>query len=634
MAPTNAYSAPLYLSKELVKLETLLEVKRAVVLWSRLELLPETDDLAVGLQAPLADPLWLIGRQWQFSEFQGEDAGTPVAVHLAGEAAHLTRYSPGGQGANPVDYQDLNLPLEVAVEREAVRAVHPRLAAEAGEHLLRLLAAAGVSGGRAGLRPEYALEIADEAMPHPQADPQGRIWQALFGGSALDGRRLAADLRALAAPDGSLAGLPAAFGFAAGLEAQAQTAAADWLRWYAQHVSEPDESVRSAWIPQRQEYAMTLAAQFSDATVNLRAAEYTDGNLDWYDFNAAAGPDLGQPAQAQPVEQIHPRPMIPAPARYPGMPADRYWEFEDARVSLGNLETGHTDLARLLLAEFALVFSNDWFVFPLELPVGSVFRVGSFNVHDTFGVISPVRPSRNLDGARWTMFLLSSQPGLPAGLQDLFFLPPTLSGRLEGEPLEEVALFRDEMANLAWGVEERVQGASGMALDRRMEPATPSTHQRINAADISAELIYRLMTPVPEPWLPFVPVPHPSLPLNQFAVDLERRTILRTQPDGSRLEVHPRGILLRTDLSLPVQDEPPLRLFEEEVPREGARVRRSFQYARWHTGGRFLWSGRAKHVGRGEGDSGLRFDTSPYAAALGSQLANQPQPDPRRKQPL
>ena len=31
-----------------------------------------------GLQAPLGDPLWLLARQWQFNEFQGEDAGTPL----------------------------------------------------------------------------------------------------------------------------------------------------------------------------------------------------------------------------------------------------------------------------------------------------------------------------------------------------------------------------------------------------------------------------------------------------------------------------------------------------------------------------------------------------------------------------
>ena len=35
-----------------------------------------------------------------------------------------------------------------------------------------------------------------------------------------------------------------------------------------------------------------------------------------------------------------------------------------------------------------------------------------------------------------------------------------------------------------------------------------------------------------------------------------------------------------------------------------------FQYARWIGGTSFLWLGRAKHVGRGEGSSDLRYDVA------------------------
>ncbi len=73
---------------------------------------------------------------------------------------------------------------------------------------------------------------------------------------------------------------------------------------------------------------------------------------------------------------------------------------------------------------------------------------------------------------------------------------------------------------------------------------------------------------------------------------------------------------MRTDLTRPVEDEPPLRLHEEEVPREGALVRRSFQFTRWLDGQRLLWVGRSKSVGRGEGASQLRFDVSLYRDSL------------------
>jgi hypothetical protein len=49
-------------------------------------------------------------------------------------------------------------------------------------------------------------------------------------------------------------------------------------------------------------------------------------------------------------------------------------------------------------------------------------------------------------------------------------------------------------------------------------------------------------------------------------------------------------------------------LYEEEVPREGVRVTRRYQYTRWCDGSTHVWIGRRKQIGRGEGSSGLRFD--------------------------
>ena len=57
-----------------------------------------------------------------------------------------------------------------------------------------------------------------------------------------------------------------------------------------------------------------------------------------------------------------------------------------------------------------------------------------------------------------------------------------------------------------------------------------------------------------------------------------------------------------------MSNDPEITLREDEVPREGARVTRAYQLARWFDGGTYLWLGRRKTVGRGEGSSGLRFD--------------------------
>ena len=67
---------------------------------SRLEALPLSADLQPALSAEIADPLWLLCRQWQFLEFAGEDAGTPIDVRVEGERAELSRYLAGSFDEN------------------------------------------------------------------------------------------------------------------------------------------------------------------------------------------------------------------------------------------------------------------------------------------------------------------------------------------------------------------------------------------------------------------------------------------------------------------------------------------------------------------------------------------------------
>jgi hypothetical protein len=47
---------------------------------------------------------------------------------------------------------------------------------------------------------------------------------------------------------------------------------------------------------------------------------------------------------------------------------------------------------------------------------------------------------------------------------------------------------------------------------------------------------------------------------------------------------------------------------EEEIPRTGILVDRTWQRVRWLNGRTLLWIGRAKTTGRGEGGSNLQFD--------------------------
>jgi hypothetical protein len=50
------------------------------------------------------------------------------------------------------------------------------------------------------------------------------------------------------------------------------------------------------------------------------------------------------------------------------MPARRWFEFEDAFASFADITAAKDDLARMLVVEFANVYANDWYLWPLELP--------------------------------------------------------------------------------------------------------------------------------------------------------------------------------------------------------------------------------------------------------------------------
>jgi len=64
-------------------------VRQRFELLRRVEPRQPTGDLGDGFAARLGDPLWLLGRQWQLGEHQGENASSPVAVDFRVATAPL-----------------------------------------------------------------------------------------------------------------------------------------------------------------------------------------------------------------------------------------------------------------------------------------------------------------------------------------------------------------------------------------------------------------------------------------------------------------------------------------------------------------------------------------------------------------
>jgi hypothetical protein len=287
--------------------------------------------------------------------------------------------------------------------------------------------------------------------------------------------------------------------------------------------------------------------------------------------------------------------------------------------------------------------------------VGSVAQVKGIALSNVFGErfwIEPVTQPTEANWDKWTMFTLT--PEADEARSPQLVLLPTLPKKLEGAPIEQVALIRDEMANMVWGVELKIPLASGgcgngRELSRELfkflqEPfrkkiaamkemrdrravleGIPSAQRtlaeqeeldklvidldqlaielvQVLGPDPKAPIRYEVMNTVPEHWIPFIPV---TVNPESGQIRLQRAALPRILEGDTRMpeKVRPRTTLLQSNFPGPYY------IHEEEVPRAGVVVSQAYQRTRW-VGGRVLtWLGARKQTGRGEGTSGLRFDS-------------------------
>ncbi|MDT5255525.1 MAG: hypothetical protein QOD10_605 [Mycobacterium sp.] len=547
----------------------------SITTWLRLEPRSRRETIDAALQARVYDPLWLLGRQWQMNEFAAHDGGSPVSAQLAGDAYRLTRIFtgdlPASGNATGQALDTSNTPLEMLVQREPYThgsVVNARFAADAGRHFVRLLASHAV--------PQYAAAFLamHPLLPPANLESESARFATALAGRVIDGAKLYAALTATP---------PATPAIAVNDQDLVDSAVQAWIDWYDQFISESPKGAVSAWLPARMEYAFAVGAATPDGEIVLNAPDYRGGPLDWYAFTHQAGASLGSPPQEAKREDLT-RTAIPAPVTYPGMPAERWWQFEDARVDFGSIDTLPGDSAALVLLQFAITYGNDWLVIPVPVSVGSLCRVTSLTVTDSFGVPASVPPFSATTGAAdgWRMFTVAAR-----GEPDLLFVPPSAEAA-SPRTIETVSFARDEMANMGWAIEKKVLDAAGRVIDRTRALPPPEEHY---GAD---ELDYRLVTAVPENWIPLVPVSDPV----SARVRLRRAVMAVTGATPPR----PLGEVVGSGTSLVINDE--------ELPRSGATVSRTLQYVRWIGGSTQFWLGRRKDAGQGEASSGLQFDTA------------------------
>jgi len=570
----------------------------SITTWMRLEPHSRAADMEAGLEMRIHDPLWLLARQWQFGEFHGEDTGSPVWAEYSRDEMPITFFLPGSiESFTPDDVQEYSheTPLEYLVEREQtsaqmVMASNRRLAVEAGQHFLRLLEATLVGKYRRKLLNDFGLKPLTGAERN-NLDKESLAFLDLMAGRVIDGARLLDVIQGASTTNPAIS-----LGFDPIDDAPiANSAIADWKDWCMKMAGpvDPPQS-RASWNPARMEYSCALATPIESNfdQIVLAAAEYPGGHLDWYSFDEAVGKNIIKTAtkQSQTIKDA----TLPTALSFRGLPASRLWEFEDAKVRFGSITAAPTDLARMLLVEFLIQYGNDFFVIPIESDTGSLVRINGLKVINTFGDDADnISPFMKDD---WRMFALSTDSAAKSNASaPALFLPPVISQDFTSPPIEDLHLLRDEIANIAWAVERFVESKCGKPLDRHEE--YQARQARLdgdrNPPGQQSTLVYRLDTwdkSHPDFWIPLLPI---SPAEEESPMQLECH-----DPQN-----HSKGLLL--------SEHAPgtsLYLYDEEVPRTGAQVTRTQQYSRWYDGGMFVWIGREKRLGRGEGSSGLRND--------------------------
>ncbi|HVE83984.1 MAG TPA: hypothetical protein VND93_14100 [Myxococcales bacterium] len=576
------------------------------VMWNRLEGRPRRPDFTRALKAEVRDPLWMLTRQWQMGEFIGEDAGSPVSAKVAWRSDPVAEVRGPASGTRPYDQ---NVPLEAVVEARPVpltragRVFNADLRLAMGRRWKKMLEAAG-RGGRAGdYRTKYPFIPPD---PVAEADfpvtAHAAAWQTLaaIAGRAIDGGALVLHL---SAPGGLASD---GLGMVDPEKSEIDTLGVKFLEW-ARGLYAPSADDLQTWAPRHLDYGVGLSAPKGASPASVAARGYRGGRLDWYDFDAVA--PAGAAGTAQPTKVVS---FFPATVQFDGMPNTRHWAFEEGATSFGDIKPDTTDISKLLLIEFGLVFANDWFLLPIDLSVGSLTELRGLAVTNVFGERFWIQPAETNAGPTrsWRMFRLANK----GGADDRLFLPATTPALLESQPVESVALIRDEVSNMVWGIETVVQLPDGSS--KRGRELALELHGKFQASVVAvprppsendAKVQYTLMTSVPEHWIPMIPV---HIPGDNREIQLQRAAMPRLLEGTEGLtpkKIPPRTQVMREGL----EAVPPVSYYvaEEEVERAGTVVETRWQRCRWRNGRVVTWLGHQRTVGRGEGSSGLAFDT-------------------------
>ncbi len=566
-----------------------------VTTWRRLEPRVRQWDMRTQLSAGVLDPGWLLARQWQMGEFLGQDLGTPIDVYLDVQVAELNRFKTAHLADTqtfPNDYDSHTRPLDMLIERERhVSDVDedPLWMAQAVDVLWSMLHDQTSDQSVVEAYRTHWRELLGKLTPTPDQldDPHNALLAELAQElGLLDGQALASELRETLATVGSI--FPGSELLLDSADSALITQVANsWLNWLETHLEQHQEG---AWKPETLRHEFSVSA--TDASRDyVFEGTHRKGKLDWYSFDLkgdaqSTNATLGGTAQTQAIQGN----FIPTSIQFPGMPESRFWEMEDGQVSLAGVQARTTQIARNLWMEFMLVFSDQWWVVPLEVNTpGAVLKVEQMSVTDTFGVTRTLSPMAQ-QSQNFRLFDAHRPDDSQSTYEQVMLKAPVITEPRQHGNLERVSLVQDEAANLAWAIEHEVLGRMGRRLERAHEQGGPE-----EVLPGGEGLGYQLSTSVPPYWYPLVPRARGEF---DAEVILEHGALLTPVPEQ------------HADPISKILEEPvPYELPAHVIPRQGLELRRNTYMARWYGDTSALsWRGKSQRLGGWPGASGLDFD--------------------------
>ena len=386
--------------------------------WQKLEPHSRNQDFSTGIRATVHDPLWMLTRQWQLGEFEGEDSGSPIYVKVDNRQDKISQVL---QNDDKVfDYDD-SIPLEVFVERTRLEVatdggsggnnteeedkelqldlqMQVRLGLQFQREMDTLLK--DVPGNPADLRRFKRFLAQDQELRFELNDRQNEYeveitkkFVSLVKGRVINIYKATTNLDSpallLKKTEQYFANIPNSNPSVPGAVKKAMQLALENLKnwWYGNRkqnnavnrgeepfFERPPENF-SLWNPRQLEYDFKVQITPKDTSGNFKgklildASGYKEDHLDWYSFTVSSESTTDR-LELTPLTQSEPY-SIATSLRFAGMPEKRWWNFENRYIDFGSISPKKNNIASILLMEFGLVYSPDWFIIPHLMASGN-----------------------------------------------------------------------------------------------------------------------------------------------------------------------------------------------------------------------------------------------------------------------